>query len=127
MLAMDGFSPAAMALVMPKRLVAEFGTGAAADGGVVAAVPGVCGSRWTQATALAIRADERGSGGERAAERDERSRGLGRGLLAADGVPVRMAQAGDADSLTGAIVKYAAGEAAGRGSAGAGASVLLAA
>jgi len=102
-LALDGFSPTAMALVMPKRFVAEFGL-----------VPlRVAGSsllylafqdRTNAATALGVeqmsglRVESgllHGSAFESARTR----------LLAADAVPVQMKVAGDRDGLTAGIVK----------------------
>ncbi len=102
-LAMDGFSPAAMALVMPKRFVAEFGL-------VPLRVAGsrllylASADRMDAATALGV---EQMSGlkvesGLLAGTQFEAARAS---VLAADGVPVRTNLVADADEMTSGIVK----------------------
>ena len=102
-LAMDGFSPSAMALVTPKRFVAEFGM-----------VPvRVAGSQllylafqdqMDAATALGIEqmTGLRVESGLLSATQFERARAS---VLAADGVPVQMKLVEDTDALTAAVVR----------------------
>lgn len=102
-LAMDGFSPAAMATVMPKRLVAEFGVlPLRTAGGALLYL--AFAEQMDAATALGV---EQMSGVrvESGLVSEAQFAGAKASLLAAEGVPVRMARAGDADALTGAIVR----------------------
>ena len=105
-LALEGFSPKDMALVMPKRFVAEFGV-------VPLRVAGrsrlyvAFADRLDPVTSLGVEqmsglAVENGllGGTEFAAARA--------GVLEADGVPVTMASAGDVDALTAAVTKMLA-------------------
>ncbi len=103
LLAMDGFSAAAMGLVMPKRFVAEFGM-------VPLRVAGskllymAFADRLDAATALGV---EQMSGlkvesGLLTGSQFEAARA---GVMAADAVPLRMSAMADADQLTAGIVK----------------------
>jgi len=102
-LAMDGFSPTAMALVMPKRFVAEFGL-------VPLRVAGssllylAFADRMNAATALGV---EQMSGlqvesGLLTGSQFETAR---TSILEADAVPVQMTQVSDRDGLTAGIVR----------------------
>ncbi len=102
-LAIDGFSPAAMALVMPKRFVAEFGLVPLRPAGSSLLYLAFA-DQMDAATALGV---EQMSGVrvESGLLNEAKFEGAKASLLAAEGVPMRMANASDADALTGSIVK----------------------